>query len=276
MQKIFRSKLPSFNKKRLAFFPLKGIVKCSFCHKNCVVAPSKSHTGKRYLYYRCDNPFCTRKKKSIRAKEVFDFIYGFFEKNLIFDKSDYEFYIASSKGSFKSRQTVIDSQLRTARGELGQANNEQEGMLKALGQLTEGTDSARKAKDKLNEIEGRKNSLENQIKELEGLKEDPDEQVISLEKFLNLVKNAVNIIKSADAIEKDYICRSIFLNLEVDEQKVTNYRLKEPFDSLIKMRSFPSGGDGGNRTRVRKARLKNYYKLSQLLIFPKVRIDKIA
>lgn len=266
IQKISKSRLPSFNK-RLTFFPLKGIVKCAICHKNCVVAPSKGHLGTRYLYYRCDNPFCLRKKRSIRAKEIFKFIYEFFEKNLIFDKSDYDYYVAMSKESLKSKQAEIDTRLKTARAELGRLNQEQDKMLLALGQLTEGTDSSERAKAKLNEIEGKKDSVINQIKELEELKANPDDQIMSLEKFLNLVKNATNIVKSADAIEKDHICRSVFLNLEVDEVKVANFRLKEPFESLVKMRSFPSGGDGGNRTRVRKYFIQHFYKLVELFKF---------
>lgn len=247
IQKMSGSKSPSFNKKRLTFYPLKGIVRCAFCHKNCVVAPSTGHGG-TYLYYRCDNkPFCsTRRKRSIRAKFVFDFIYNFFVKNLNFDKSDYEFYISSSKRLLKERQVQINTQLATARAELGKLNQEQDGLILALGRLNEGTSSSERAKENLNKIEGRKDSLENEIKDLENLKTDPTSQIVSLEKFLNLVKNAANIVKSADQVEKDHICRSIFLNLEVDEEKVANFRLKEPFETLLKLKRFPSGGDGGN------------------------------
>ncbi len=62
-------------------------------------------------------------------------------------------------------------------------------------------------------------------------------------------------------VREDRIVRSIFLNLEIDEEKVTNSRLKEPFETLLNMKRFPSGGDGGNRTRVRKIFLQNFYKL---------------
>lgn len=246
IQNIFKSKLPSFSKKRLTFYPLKGIVKCHLCNKNCVVAPSKGHLGQRYLYYRCDNPFCSRRKKSIRAKVVFDFIYEFFEKKLKFDKSDYDYFIVSSKKIIKEKEKYVDTQLFTARAELGKASEMQDKMILALSQLTIGTNSANRVKVKLEEIESQKDKLTNQIKELEETKTDPKSQIVSLEKFLNLIENAVNIVKSADAIEKDHICRSIFLNLEVDEQKVANFSLKEPFDTLIKMRDLTPSGDGGN------------------------------
>lgn len=246
IQKMSKGRLASFNFKKRTFFPLKGVVRCSYCHKNCVVAPSKGHLGKRYLYYRCDNPYCTRKKKSIRANIIFDFIYKFLKENFDFDKANYDFYVRESKSTIKSNQLQIETQLSTARGELSRQVLKQDEMISALGKLTEGTSSAQRAKDKLSGIEARIDSLGNQIKVLEGQKVNPDSQLVSLEEFLNLCKNAVNIAKSADSLEKDYICRSVFLNLEVDEQKVANYRLKEPFESLSKMRSFPTGGDGGN------------------------------
>jgi hypothetical protein len=52
------------------------------------VAPSKSRSGEQYLYYRCDTKGCTRKKKSIRAKEVFKFIYKFLEDGLSFTEEE--------------------------------------------------------------------------------------------------------------------------------------------------------------------------------------------
>jgi len=165
---------------------------------------------------------------------------------LNFDKSHYQFYIESSKELLKKKQEMVITQLASTRGRLTKLGQEQDKMIHALSLLTDGTGSAKKAKDNLNKIEAEINKLDTEIVDLETQKANPNEQAISLEKFLNLCKNAANIVKSADAIEKDYICRSIFLNLEVDEEKVTNYRLKEPFESLIKMRPFPSGGDGGN------------------------------
>lgn len=52
------------------------------------------------------------------------------------------------------------------------------------------------------------------------------------------------------------------IELNEDEEKVTNYRLEEPFATLLKMKGFPQSGDGGNRTLVRKYFLQNFYKPS--------------
>lgn len=58
-----------------------------------------------------------------------------------------------------------------------------------------------------------------------------------LETKLKLTKK----VKYGSAIEKDKVCRIIFLNFTVGDQKVTNYRLKEPFATLLKDRVFLSG-----------------------------------
>lgn len=62
------------------------------------------------------------------------------------------------------------------------------------------------------------------------------QETLSLEQFLNLSKNAAAIIKAANVVGKDAICRIIFLNLTVDDKKVLSYQLKEPFATLLKTR----------------------------------------
>lgn len=73
---------------------------------------------------------------------------------------------------------------------------------------------------------------------------DLEKNRLTLQNFLNLSKNAVNIVQSADAVGKDIICRQIFANFVVDVEKVASYRLKEPFDTLMKQRKFLSGRGG--------------------------------
>jgi hypothetical protein len=62
-----------------------------------------------------------------------------------------------------------------------------------------------------------------------------------VEEFLNLSKNAAAKVEAGDAVAKDAICRIIFLNLKIDEEKVANYLLKEPFATLFKTRSVKTG-----------------------------------
>ncbi|TXH00279.1 MAG: hypothetical protein E6R05_07305, partial [Candidatus Moraniibacteriota bacterium] len=74
---------------RKNFYPFRAFVRCSFCDKNMVVAPSTSKSGKRYLNFRCDNTTCTRSKKSLRVIKFLDFVYNFLEQGLNFTEEYY-------------------------------------------------------------------------------------------------------------------------------------------------------------------------------------------
>lgn len=50
-------------------------------------------------------------------------------------------------------------------------------------------------------------------------------------------------MRAGSAAEKDALCRILFLNLRVDNEKVVNYIWNEPFASLVKSMEFLSGGD---------------------------------
>ncbi|MBP9817487.1 recombinase family protein [Candidatus Shapirobacteria bacterium] len=244
VQKLSRGRLAPFNIRRTTFFPLKGLVKCSYCHHNCVVAPSTGHLKKRYLYYRCDNQYCERKKRSIRGKFVFDFIYKFFEDNIKFGRKDYEEYMQSSKSIVQESNLAYDRRLNSINGELIQLGQEQDNYIISLGKLSVGSSSEERVNQKLKSIESKIDSLETERTNLKKDKQNPNDQIMSLDSFLNLCNNAVKIIKSANGVEKDLICRSMFLNLEVDEEKVTNFTLKEPFNTLVKSRLFALGPSG--------------------------------
>ena len=56
---------------------------------------------------------------------------------------------------------------------------------------------------------------------------------VSKEEFLNTFKSAPHKIRAGSAIEKDRVCRILFLNLRVDNEKVTSYLWREPFRSLV-------------------------------------------
>lgn len=92
----------------------------------------------------------------------------------------------------------------------------------------------------MDELKAKEKELEQKIFELNETLKDPEKDKLTIEQFLNLSKNAATIVKSADAIVKDQICKMIFLNLIVDEENVLSYQAKEPFDTLLKYRQLPS------------------------------------
>lgn len=99
--------------------------------------------------------------------------------------------------------------------------------------------------EKIEEQENLETQLKKEITDLELIIRDPDEEKLTLQEFLNLSKNASAIVQSADVRVKDEICRLIFLNLTVNEEKIFSYQLKEPFKTLIEYRKILSGGEHG-------------------------------
>ena len=71
---------------------------------------------------------------------------------------------------------------------------------------------------------------------------------MSLDEFLNLANSAVDKKKAGTAVEKDELCRILFLNLIFDHEKGASFPWKEPFSMLVNRRSVNCGGRRGNRT----------------------------
>lgn len=66
---------------------------------------------------------------------------------------------------------------------------------------------------------------------------------MSLDEFLNLANSAVNKMKAGTAVEKDELCRILFLNLIFDHEKEASFPWKELFSMLVNRRSVNCGGD---------------------------------
>lgn len=229
----------------LAFYPLRLMVYCSYCNKSMVVAPSKSHSGKKYLYYRCDNKECVRKPRSIRAKVIFNFIYDLLEDGLNFTEAEYNEYYDNLMAVTDEEQQVTRAELHNKQGLLKHTKREITELSLNLAHLPDGR-AKEEALNKVASLEDQEEELEGQIVELEKLIRDPQADQLSVEQFLNLSKNASLIVQSADERVKDIICRQIFLNFTVNEQKVLSYQAKEPFTTLIKQRQQRTSRGPGN------------------------------
>lgn len=262
IQELSIRRLRPFNtKRRMVFYPLRGMIICSYCNHNMVVGPSKGQAGKSFLYYRCDNPLCvknsdqnrlkdrndpTKIKLSIRAKVIFNFIYELLRDGLGLTEEDYKGYynnltqlsdatrqkIGIESHSLQGRLKVISQEIKDRSLELGKSD-----MLP----FVKGVNEAR-----VIELESEREELSNKIKGFKEKLTNPADDKLSIEQFLNLSKNAGVIIQSADAVVKDQICREIFLNLTVDQEKVLSWQLKPHFDEMAKSRKLPISRGGEN------------------------------
>lgn len=245
IQSFSYHKIKASSPHRDVFYPLRKMVVCSFCGKTCRVGKSAGKTTK-YLYYRCDNKDCKREKKSIRAKVILDFVYKYLEGGLNLTESEYnDYYSGMSKLADMARQK-LNVEIHSKQGALKAV--EQELNERALSIVKYEKDSTvwKINNQKIQDLESQRKVLEKDIEEYKGRLTEPEKDRLSLQQFLNLSKNAPELVKLADVIAKDEIIRLIFLNFTVDEEKVTNYSLKEPFATLLKERTFLPSRNGQN------------------------------
>lgn len=226
----------------LTFYPLRLMVHCLFCGMTMRVGASKSRMGKRLLYYRCDNKSCTRKKKSIRAKVIFvDFLYKFLEDGLHLTEVEYKKYYEGISQITDQKRQKLRIELNSKRGALKVTKREIDEVSRKILDYKKEDRIWIANRKRLDELEDLEKQFVQDIAKLEKLLANPERDKLSLEQFLNLSKNADKIAKSPIPEVKDAFCRKIFLNLTVDEEKVASYRLKPPFDVLLKHRQQSLG-----------------------------------
>ena len=257
VQQLSAKKLKPFNlKRRMVFYPLRNMIICSFCDHNMVVGPSKGSTGQRFLYYRCDNPLCiknseenrkkhrndpTKIKPSIRARVIFKFVYELLKDGLDLTEEDYnEYYNSLTQLSDSTRQKV-GIEIHSLQGRLKILSQEIKERSLELGRSNQIPTVKKINENKVIELESEKIDLNNQVEELKGKLTKPEEDRLNIEQFLNLSKNAGAIVQSANVVIKDQICREIFLNLTVNEEKVLSYQLKPHFEEMVKRHQLRIG-----------------------------------
>ena len=231
------------------FYPLKQMVKCAYCQNNMVVGASSGHL-ERYLYYRCDNRECERRTKgiktSIRSKVIFNFVYEFLKDGLNLTEKEYNEY-------YDNLKTLGDNERQKKRFEIEHYEGLRRNFMKevkriglALGKLVDNDTAYQINSEELEKTKLNQSQVEATIEKLKSELSDEEEDKLSLEEFLNLSKNAAKTVKAGDAIVKDTICRELFLNFFIEDGKVASYRLKEPFATLLKSRSFQLGRGAEN------------------------------
>jgi site-specific DNA recombinase len=229
-----------YKQRRTAYYPFKMMVLCSFCGQRMYAGAAKGHT-KRYLFYRCDKDTCPRQKKSIRGKVILEFIYDFFKSGLHLTEKDYRDYYDGMTYITKSRHEKLLIDLHSQQARLKVISSELvERSLKIL-ELERASAARRINEQRINALEAQGQALEESIEDIKKQLPDIEAEKLSLEQFLNLVKNAETTVKSASSVVKDKICRYVFLNFVVDEEKVVSYHLKPPFDIMLKTHSVVFG-----------------------------------
>lgn len=242
VQRLTRAtKSPLVTNRRKTYYPLREMVKCSFCGRSMSPGASKARAGKRYLYYRCTNNDCNRKKKSIRAIEIFNFIYKLLEDGVELTEKDYQYYYDNLTGQADQRRLQLKTEINSKDGALKATKRRIKEIGLKLIDYKQDSPVWKVNNEQLEKLEEERKDLEKQIRELRAELSDPEEELLSIEQFLNLAKNAGSKVKTANEVAKDHICRIIFLNLVVDEEKVVSYQMTKAFSKLEKAQAVLNG-----------------------------------
>ncbi len=236
-------------KKRATFYPLHRFVYCAICNdpKPMSVGKNRNGSGQHVLSYRCDNPTCTRKPKSMRAKNIFSSIYVMLER---FELSDdaYDRYSRSIDSMTDSKLVRLKQDILSRRGALTHIKSELSERALKIGLIDTDSPTYKINEKRVNELALQQGELEDAISRIQEKIVDPQRIKLGKVEFLNLVKNASAKLKAGSAVEKDALCRILFLNVRVDSEKVVDYIWREPFASLVKVVELSIGADDRNRT----------------------------
>lgn len=235
VQALTSRRIKPLNSRKKSFYPFKTFARCSHCGGNMTVGPS-SGSSKSYLYFRCETPGCKRKKKSLRVRVVLDWLYDFLTNGLNFTEADYEIYLREMTKVITDLQAELRTELHGKQGLLKKVDREINDIALKVLDFEKGSIIRKANEARVVKLEAEKTQLEQAIEDIKISIPNVDENVMTLEEFLNFSKNAGAYMKDGIPILKDIVARKVFLNLVVDEEKVLNYQLKEPFDTLLKSR----------------------------------------
>ena len=223
---------------RRIFKPLAGMVRCGVCSNVMGVNRSmpRDKSG-RILYYTCHNKQCDRKTKNTPAKCIFDQIYELFD-NLKLNEETFNEYDKQITYIAEDRLTEIRKEIKSKNALKQALQIDLDRIPDKLGKATN-KDVIAKLNEDADRLSIEISIIHEQIGSLKDKCEDPSRIKLSKEEFLNLTRTLGDKMRAADVIQKDAICRKVFLNLVLDDEKRLTYRCDEPFDALLALQ-FPN------------------------------------
>lgn len=252
VQDLYRNRPKPYERRRTTFYPLKMMILCGYCQKPMYAAPSRSEHSGVYLNYRCDNKDCLRNdkskhiKKTTRAIIIFKFIYRLLEESLQLTEEDYNQYYEDMTTIATQQREKLLLQRNSKQTILNTISREINQRALLVGKYEPDSRIAKENSAHIAKLEQEEEEVTQELATIKGQIGNPEEEALTLEDFLNLAKNAAKAVKMGDAIVKNRICRILFLNLTVNEEKVLSFQAKPPFDKVLKMSSFASGRGAGN------------------------------
>lgn len=237
--------IPSFGgKKRATFYPLRAMVLCDVCGSNrpMVVGKNKSSTGKYYLTYRCDNKDCKRNTKSVRAKYIFDNLYKILGK-LKFTEKEYARYSKHIDQYTDEKIIELRQQKRSLNGKLSHQEKAVAEKSRQWVGLPANTPQSIK-NTIIRDLESLENDVIDTKEQLDSIDKklvDPGKVRMAKEEFLNLTNSLADKMMAGSSVEKDILCRALFLNVHLNNENDPSFIWKEPFATLLQSKKINSG-----------------------------------
>lgn len=233
LMKLARSYHKGEDRKANLMREMVGCEKCGeFMTASITPKKSKDKTT-RYFYYRCDTEDCEMYGKSVRAKEVLNFIYRYLEQKPFSSEKSYEHYKEEMKRVSEQRLNETKRNLRSLQSQKQILENKIENIKDVLAGTAE--DEETKAlyridlKRNLTEIKEMKLKIEKTKDFIEAGKAS----ILTYSEFIELMENMPKKMGEMRNIgDLDFIIRKIFLNFSVEKKNVVKYELNSPFDLL--------------------------------------------
>lgn len=230
---------------------LRGMVACAYCKRamtsGITTKIKKSNGTSGIYYYRCETEGCNRPKKSIRARTVMNFVIDFLETHLFATRSNYERFCQKLATESIEHREELESRLKS----LHRAKTENQKTMQRVKDLLMKNDDTLTVhfKGDMAKVEAEDASIEKAISETKELIANSKEAPMTYETFLELFKNAATMLKDEeDIVYRDQTIRVMFSNFVLDNEKVADFSLLQPFSDFLLQGDFLDGRAGETRT----------------------------
>jgi len=237
--------------KQQIFMPCRNRIYCACCHDprpmSVYMTGKKKNSNVRYLYFRCRNPKCTRQHLNIRASVVLDEIAKLLPQITSKLSDDaYEIYLKETKELSETSKRSLRRQNTTLKLKIERLRKQNNNLAEQITKLADNRiidEYNQQISNNLDEIDNLNHQLEHNEETLKR-KSSPQKQLTPQE-FKEMMANTAKYFEKASVVRKDLIIREIFSNFYFEEEKIVNFSVKEPFATLLNVKSTVYLADGG-------------------------------
>ena len=231
---------------------MRGMVICEGCGEpmSAGLTSKKTNEGKKqYFYYRCETSECPFNNKSVRAKVIIDAACKFLSTHDFTSQKAYDHYVQEMKVVSKEHEAILKKEFDILKAAQRQDTIRLNQIKEYLLNETDTTIKDNFKRDLLKK-EAAIKVREGDIEKAKTVFENQKDAILDYPVFLELFRQLPNSIrKTRNMADLDMLMKKIFSNFTINNQKVAQITLNQPFDRLANVVDFSNGGLNGTRTR---------------------------